>query len=144
MIAAVGCRGHLGAPGRSIEPARGRSRAREYRRRLVVNGGTRARRQRLSQTRRGPMSSCDIDVTRDGGCWTVHIREVHGPAQGRTISEAEWTARQMIALATGVPIDDIAVRSAGLAALKTAFRPGGRAARRPGASSAPGLSEAST
>jgi hypothetical protein len=33
----------------------------------------------------------------------------------------------MIALATGVPIDDIAVRSAGLAALKTAFRPGGRA-----------------
>ena len=71
------------------------------------------------------MSSFDIDVTRDGGCWTVHIREVNGPAQGRTISEAEWTARQMIALATGVPIDDIAVRSAGLAALKTAFRPGG-------------------
>jgi hypothetical protein len=62
------------------------------------------------------MSSFDIDVTRDGGCWTVHIREVNGPAQGRTISEAEWTARQMIALATGVPIDDIAVRSAGLAA----------------------------
>ena len=61
------------------------------------------------------MSSFDIDVTRDGGCWTVHIREVNGPAQGRTISEAEWTARQMIALATGVPIDDIAVRSAGLA-----------------------------
>ena len=62
------------------------------------------------------MSSFDIDVTRDGGCWTVHIREVKGPAQGRTISEAEWTARQMIALATGVPIDDIAVRSTGLAA----------------------------
>ena len=62
------------------------------------------------------MSSFDIDVTRDGGCWTVHIREVNGPAQGRTISEAEWTARQMIALATGVPIDDIAVRSTGLAA----------------------------
>ena len=82
------------------------------------------------------MSSCDIDITRDGGWWTVHIREVNGPAQGRTISEAEWTARQMIALATGVPIDDI-VRAAGLAALKTAFRPGGRAARRPGASSAP-------
>jgi len=66
------------------------------------------------------MSSFDIDVTRDGGRWTVHIREVNGPAQGRTSSEAEWTARQMIALATGVPIDDIAVRSAGLAALKTA------------------------
>ena len=90
------------------------------------------------------MSSFDIDGTRDGGRWTVHIREVNGPAQGRTSSEAEWTARQMIALATGVPIDDIAVRAAGLAALKTAFRPGGRAARRPGASSAPGLSEAST
>ena len=70
------------------------------------------------------MSSFDIDVTRDGGCWTVHIREVNGPAQGRTVSEAEWTARQMIALATGVPIDDIAVWSADLAALKTAFRPG--------------------
>ena len=65
------------------------------------------------------MSSFDIDVTRDGGRWTVHIREVNGPAQGRTSSEAEWTARQMIALATGVPIDDIAVRAAGLAALKT-------------------------
>jgi len=57
------------------------------------------------------MSSFDIDVTRDGGRWTVHIREVNGPAQGRTSSEAEWTARQMIALATGVPIDDIAVRA---------------------------------
>ena len=80
------------------------------------------------------MSSFDIDVTGDGGCWTVHLREVSGPAQGRTISEAEWTARQLIALAAGVPIDDIAVRSVGLAALKTA---GGRTARRPGASSAP-------
>ena len=49
------------------------------------------------------MSSFDIDVTRDGGCWTVHIREVNGPAQGRTSSEAEWTARQMIALAPGCP-----------------------------------------
>jgi hypothetical protein len=38
------------------------------------------------------MSSFDIDVTRDGGCWTVHIREVNGPAQGRTISEAEWVS----------------------------------------------------
>jgi hypothetical protein len=38
------------------------------------------------ETRRGPMSSFDIDVTGDGGCWTVHIREVNGPAQGRTIS----------------------------------------------------------
>ena len=83
------------------------------------------------------MSSFDIDITSDGGWWTVHIREITGPAQGRTISEAEWTAWQMIALAAGVPIDDIAVRSAGLAALKKAFRPGGRAARRPGASSAP-------
>ena len=62
------------------------------------------------------MSSFDIDVTRDGGRWTVHIREVNGPAQGRTSSEAEWTARQMIALATGVPIDNIAVRAAGLSA----------------------------
>ena len=82
------------------------------------------------------MSSFDIDVTRDGGCWTVHIREVNGPAQGRTISEAEWTARQMIALATGVPIDDIAVRSAGLAA-QNGIPARWRAARRPGASSAP-------
>jgi hypothetical protein len=69
------------------------------------------------------MSSFDIDVTRDGGWWTVHIREIHGPAQGRTISEAESTARQMIALATGVPIDDIAVRAVGLGAPKTTFRP---------------------
>ena len=90
------------------------------------------------------MSSFDIDITNDGGWWTVHIREITGPAQGRTISEAESTARQMVALATGVPIDDIAVRAVRLAAPTAAFRPGGRAARRPGASSAPGLSEAST
>ena len=83
------------------------------------------------------MSSFDIDVTRDGGCWTVHIREVSGPAQGRTISEAEWTARQMIALATGVPIDDIAVRSAGLAGLKNGIPARWASVHRPGASSAP-------
>ena len=77
------------------------------------------------------MSCFDIDITRDGGWWTVHIREITGPAQGRTISEAESTARQMVALATGVPVDDIAVRAVGLAAPTAAFRPGGRAARRP-------------
>jgi len=49
------------------------------------------------------MSSFDIDVTRDGGCWMVHIREVNGPAQGRTISEAEWTARQMLLWPPGCP-----------------------------------------
>jgi hypothetical protein len=62
------------------------------------------------------MSSFDIDITNDGGWWMVHIREITGPAQGRTISEAESTARQMVALATGVRIDDIAVRAVGLAA----------------------------
>ena len=80
------------------------------------------------------MSSFDIDITNDGGWWTVHIREITGPAHSRTISEAESTARQMIALATGLPIDDIAVGTAGLAAPTTEFRPGGPAARRPGAS----------
>jgi hypothetical protein len=39
------------------------------------------------------MSSFDIDVTRDGGRWTVHIREVNGPAQGRTVSEAPASQR---------------------------------------------------
>jgi hypothetical protein len=87
--------------------------------------------------REGPMSSFDIDITNDGGWWTVHIREITGPAQGRTISEAEWTARQMVALATGVRIDDIAVRAVGLAAPTAAFRPGGHAARRPAPSPAP-------
>jgi len=67
----------------------------------------------------------------------VFERGVTGPARGRTISEAESTARQMVALATGVRIDDIAVRAVGLAAPTAAFRPGGRAARRPAASSAP-------
>jgi hypothetical protein len=79
---------------------------------------------------RETMSSFDIDVTRDGGWWTVHIREVNGPAQGRTIGEAEWMARQMIALATGVPIRDIAVRAAGLAAPTAAFRRLGESSRR--------------
>jgi hypothetical protein len=42
----------------------------------------------------GPMSSFDIDVTRDGGWWMVHIPKLGGRAQARYPSEVELMARE--------------------------------------------------
>ena len=59
--------------------------------------------------REGPMSSFDIDVTRDGGWWMVHIPELGGRTQARFPREVEPMAREYIALSTGTPIDQVAI-----------------------------------
>jgi len=59
--------------------------------------------------RDGPMSSFDIDVTRDGGWWMVHIPKLGGRTQARYPSEVEPMAREYIALSTGTPIDQVAI-----------------------------------
>jgi hypothetical protein len=59
--------------------------------------------------RQGPMSNFDIDVTRDGGWWMVHIPKLGGRTQARYPSEVEPTAREYIALSTGTPIDQVAI-----------------------------------
>jgi hypothetical protein len=55
------------------------------------------------------MSSFDIDVTRDGGWWMVHIPELGGLTQARFPREVELTAREYIAVTTGTPLDQLAV-----------------------------------
>lgn len=55
--------------------------------------------------REGPMSSFDIDVTRDGGWWMVHIPELGGRTQAFYPREVEPMAREYIAMTTGTPID---------------------------------------
>ena len=55
------------------------------------------------------MSSFDIDVTRDGGWWMVHIPKLGGVTQARFPREVELTAREYIAFRTGTPIDQVAI-----------------------------------
>ncbi|MCW2685299.1 MAG: hypothetical protein JWR37_189 [Mycobacterium sp.] len=55
------------------------------------------------------MSSFDIDVTREGGWWTVHIPALGGLTQARFPREVELTARKFIAATTGTPIDQVAI-----------------------------------
>ena len=55
------------------------------------------------------MSSFDIDVTRDGGWWMVHIPKLGGRTQARYPREVELMAREYIAISTGTPIDQVAV-----------------------------------
>ena len=65
--------------------------------------------------REGPMSNFDIDVTRDGGWWMVHIPKLGGRTQARYPSEVEPMAREYIALSTGTPIDQVAINWRGAA-----------------------------
>ncbi len=59
------------------------------------------------------MSSFDIDVTRDGGWWMVHIPELGGLTQARYPGEVELMAREYIAVSTGTPIDQVASTGVG-------------------------------
>jgi hypothetical protein len=55
------------------------------------------------------MSRFDIDVTRDGRRWLVHIPELGGRTQARFPREIELMAREYIAVSTGMPIDQVAI-----------------------------------
>jgi hypothetical protein len=59
--------------------------------------------------RETPMSKFDIDVTRDGGWWMVHIPKLGGRTPARYPSEVEPLAREYIAVSTGTPIDQVAI-----------------------------------
>jgi hypothetical protein len=48
--------------------------------------------------REGPMSSFDIDVTRDGGWWMVHIPTLGGRTQARFPREVEPTLAGRLAI----------------------------------------------
>jgi hypothetical protein len=52
----------------------------------------------------------DINVTRDGRWWMVHIPELDGLTQARYRGEVEQMARECIAVSTGTPVEDITVR----------------------------------
>ena len=56
------------------------------------------------------MPTYDIEVTRDGRWWMVHIPALDGLTQARFPEEIEDMARSHIALVTDTPIEDVAVR----------------------------------
>ena len=62
-----------------------------------------------STSEKGPMPSFDIDVTRDGGWWAVHIPELGGLTKARYPSEVEPMAREYIAVSTGTSVDQVAI-----------------------------------
>ena len=55
------------------------------------------------------MSTFDIDVTRDGGWWMVHIPKLGGRTPARYPREVEPVAREYIAANTSTPIDRVAI-----------------------------------
>ena len=59
--------------------------------------------------RERPMSNFDIDVTRDGGWWMVHIPKLGGRTRARYPSEVEPMAREYIAVRTGTAIDQVVI-----------------------------------
>jgi hypothetical protein len=51
----------------------------------------------------------EVTVTREGRWWLVRIPELNAVTQARRIPEAEFMARDLIALTLDVPIEEIAV-----------------------------------
>jgi hypothetical protein len=56
------------------------------------------------------MHTYDAEVYRDGRWWMIRIRELDGLTQARHPGEIEDMARSYIAVSTGTPIAEIAVR----------------------------------
>jgi hypothetical protein len=55
------------------------------------------------------MSSCRIDVTREGEWWMVSIPEIGGLTQARHLGEAPMMAREYIAATLDMPLDEVSV-----------------------------------
>ncbi|MFE3546009.1 type II toxin-antitoxin system HicB family antitoxin [Nocardia sp. NPDC059177] len=51
----------------------------------------------------------DVQITRDGRWWMVHIPELDELTQARRLSEAPAMAREVIALHTGTPLSEVVV-----------------------------------
>ena len=56
------------------------------------------------------MPTYDMEVTRDGRWWMIHIPALDLLTQARFPEEIEDMARSYIALVTDTPIEDVAVR----------------------------------
>jgi hypothetical protein len=56
------------------------------------------------------MHTYDVEVYRDGRWWMIRIPELDGLTQARWPGEVKSMARSYIAVSTGQPIDNIAVR----------------------------------
>ena len=56
----------------------------------------------------------DVEVTRDGRWWAIHIPELDGLTQARNEGEIEEMARDYIAVTTDTPIAEVHVRIKGL------------------------------
>jgi hypothetical protein len=57
-----------------------------------------------------PLRRFDIDITRAGAWWRVRIAEIDGATKVRHRGDAELAAREHIALRTGTPFAEVAVR----------------------------------
>lgn len=55
------------------------------------------------------MKAYEAKITREDGWWMVYVPEIDGLTQARRLSEAELMARELIAVTTDCPIEDISV-----------------------------------
>jgi hypothetical protein len=62
----------------------------------------------------GAVKTYEVTVRRDGRWWMVAIPEVDGLTQARRLDEVELMAREYIALATDVPLSQVAVEVTGI------------------------------
>ncbi|MGV0653753.1 hypothetical protein ABQE48_07715 [Mycolicibacterium thermoresistibile] len=51
-----------------------------------------------------------VEIERDDRWWMIHVPELDELTQARRLGEAEQMARELIAVSTGTPIADVAVR----------------------------------
>lgn len=51
-----------------------------------------------------------VEVERDGRWWMIHVPELDELTQARRLGEVEQMARELVAVSTGTPISDVAVR----------------------------------
>jgi hypothetical protein len=56
------------------------------------------------------MMTHDINVTRDGRWWMIHIPALDGLTQARNPGEIDDMAREYIALVTETSIEDVQIR----------------------------------
>jgi predicted RNase H-like HicB family nuclease len=59
------------------------------------------------------MRTFDIQVTRDGRWWMIHVPEIDGVTQAEDFEEVEEMAHSYIAVATDVPRGEFDVRIVG-------------------------------
>jgi hypothetical protein len=55
------------------------------------------------------MHQYEVEITRQGRWWMVHIPEIDGLTQARRLTEAPTMAREYIALDRGIPLKEINV-----------------------------------